>query len=278
MAEACEAAESSTGCPQGIPWLDTVRCCDCLDGFKDVPDACIDLIVTDPPYSFSATQGGGAFGSSNRAYHGELEPISHGFRREVNEQMLRAMKSPNVYIWCSKDQLRETMDWWLDNADVTMDLLTWHKTNPTPMCSNKYLSDTEYLLFFRGKGVKVYGEYATKRKWYATPTNKADKEMFGHPTVKPLEITRNIVANSSQGGDVVLDPFAGTGTTAVGIEAAGPSLHRVREGPRVRRDGQQEAGRHAPRRGRARFTLKGRAHEETLSDTHGSARRQEWRS
>ena len=37
-----------------------------------------------------------------------------------------------------------------------MDLLTWHKTNPVPTCSNKYLSDTEYLLYFREVGVKIY--------------------------------------------------------------------------------------------------------------------------
>lgn len=219
MATVCEPMAS--GCPAGIPYLDTVRCCDCLEGIREIPDSCIDLIVTDPPYLFAATQGGGAFGSANRAYHGELEPISHGYLREVNEQMLRVMKMPNIYIWCSKDQLRDTMDWWLDNADVSMDLLTWHKTNPTPLCSNKYLSDTEYLLFFRGKGVRVYGEYATKRKWYATPTNKADKDEFGHPTVKPLEITRNLVINSSPGGGIVLDPFAGTGTTAVASKELG---------------------------------------------------------
>ena len=95
------------------------------------------------------------------------------------------------------------------------ELLSWHKTNPVPTCNNKYLSDTEYLLFFREKGVKIFGSYETKKKYYVTPTNKSDKDKYEHPTIKPLEIIQNLILNSSQEGDVVLDPFLGSGTTAV---------------------------------------------------------------
>lgn len=165
-----------------IPHLDSVRCCDCLDGLRDLPDGCIDLVVTDPPYSYVTNRGGGCFGSDRRGYHMELEPISHGFVREVNEELLRVMRAPNIYIWCSRDQIRDTIDWWMDNADVGMDVLTWHKTNPVPTCNNKYLSDTEYLLFFRGKGVRVNGSYDTKRKFYVSGVNKADKDLYNHPT------------------------------------------------------------------------------------------------
>lgn len=204
-----------------IPHLDSVRCCDCLDGLRDLPDGCIDLVVTDPPYSYVTNRGGGCFGSDRRGYHTELEPISHGFVREVNEELLRVMRAPNIYIWCSRDQIRDTIDWWMDNADVGMDVLTWHKTNPVPTCNNKYLSDTEYLLFFRGKGVRVNGSYDTKRKFYVSGVNKADKDLYNHPTVKPYGMTRNLVVNSSAGGGVVLDPFAGSGTTLAAAKELG---------------------------------------------------------
>lgn len=105
--------------------------------------------------------------------------------------------------------------------DYNIDLLTWHKTNPTPTCNNKYLSDTEYLLFFRENGVKVYGEYCTKKKYYVTPTNKADKDKYRHPTIKPLNIMENIVLNSSKEGEVVLDCFMGSGTTGVACKKLG---------------------------------------------------------
>lgn len=51
-------------------------------------------------------------------------------------------------------------------------------------------------------------------KRYELPINAKDKRLYGHPTVKPLPIIRNLVENSSKSGDLVLDPFMGSGTTA----------------------------------------------------------------
>lgn len=90
--------------------------------------------------------------------------------------------------------------------------MSWHKTNPIPACGNKYLTDTEFILFFREKGVKVYGAFDTKRTWYATPLNQSDKKKYGHPTVKPLSILENLVINSSQEGELIFDPFMGSGS------------------------------------------------------------------
>lgn len=92
--------------------------------------------------------------------------------------------------------------------------MTWHKTNPLPACNNKYLSDTEYILYFRERGVKIFGNYSTKKKYFITGTNSESKK-FGHPTVKPLNIIQTLIFNSSSEGDIILDPFLGSGTTAV---------------------------------------------------------------
>lgn len=96
-----------------------------------------------------------------------------------------------------------------------MDLLTWHKSNPIPCVNGTYLPDTEYLLFFKDPGVPLYGFYETKSKYYVTPANVEDKDKWNHPTIKPLHIIENLIINSSREGDVVLDPFMGSGTTAV---------------------------------------------------------------
>ena len=199
----------------------TLRCGDCLSLLKELPDNSVDLVVMDPPYEFCSTRGGGAFGTAHRTCHAELEPLSTGYPAEVDDELRRVMKAVNLYVWCSKDQLRRHIDYWLDVPDVTMDLLTWHRTNPVPTCGNKYLSDTDYCLFFREKGVKVYGDYHTKRKYMVSPTNKTDKERYGHPTVKPLEYINNLVYNSSKMGDTVLDPFMGSGTTGVACAQLG---------------------------------------------------------
>lgn len=190
---------------------------DCLRLLKTLPDKSVDLVVTDPPYLKKGNGyycGGGAFGTTKRDYHKELDDkkLLDGCSVEILEQIKRVMKKINLYIWCSKDQLFQYMSFF---SDYNMDLLTWHKTNPTPTCNNKYLSDTEYLLFFRENGVKVYGTYETKRKFYVSATNKKDKELYQHPTIKPLDITENLILNSSMGGELVLDPFMGSGTTGV---------------------------------------------------------------
>ena len=189
-------------------------CGDCLELMKDIPNKSVDLVTIDPPYEFAQHGGGGAFGSRKREYHNELEAdtLTKGFDTAVLDELVRVMRKVNIYIWCNKEQIKQYLDYF---EGFNMDLLTWHKTNPVPTCNNKYLSDTEYLLFFREKGVKVYGSYQTKRKFYVTQTNKKDKDKYKHPTVKPVEIMENIITNSSQEGETVLDCFMGSGTTSV---------------------------------------------------------------
>lgn len=193
---------------------DYIECGDCLELIKTIPDNSVDLVITDPPYEFVSDKGSGAFGVDKRSYHHEILPISKSFDFKVLDECLRVLKAINIYVWCSKSQLRKLLDYFEDKR-CAVDLLTWHKTNPVPTCNNTYLSDTEYLIFAREKGVKVYGSYATKKKYYVTPTNKADKNKYNHPTIKPLDIIQNLIVNSTLEGDVVLDPFLGSGTTAV---------------------------------------------------------------
>ena len=199
-----------------------LQCGDCLELLKKIPDNTIDLVITDPPYEIVPGGAGGAFGSKNRNYHEQYSVLDNeknrkngirctGFDIAILDEICRCMKKINIYIWCSKLQIRKLLDYFEDR-DCVIDILTWHKTNPTPTCNNTYLSDTEYLIFAREKGVKLYGTYATKKKFYVSPTNKADKKKYGHPTIKPIDITKNIIINSSVEGDTVLDPYMGSGT------------------------------------------------------------------
>lgn len=199
--------------------IDTIYNVDCMDGLKEIPDNSVDLVIMDPPYSFPRTEGGGIYGST-RPYYKELKYLAEGITNEFLDILLPKMKAVNIYIWCNKAQLRQYFDYFEDKGCFT-DLLTWHKTNPIPTCSNKYLSDTEYLFFAKKQGVKIYGSYETKRKWYVSSLNTDDKKRYGHPTVKPLDIIKNLITNSSNEGDIVLDPFMGSGTTAVAAKLLG---------------------------------------------------------
>ena len=200
--------------------LDTICNCDCLDGMRDIPTGSVDLIVTDPPYdllgsrSVSDYSGAGAFGKMGRAYHGAI--ASAGLAGGITEEYLlkfeRVMKATNIYLFCNKNQLRMYFNFY---ANKNCDLLVWHKLNPIPTVNGKYLSDIEYIFFARDKGVNLGGNYSTLSKVYESNVNKKDAELYGHPTIKPLPLVRRLILNSSKACDVVLDPFLGSGTTAV---------------------------------------------------------------
>ena len=95
------------------------------------------------------------------------------------------------------------------------EILTWNKTNPTPMTNNVFLPDIEYCLYFREKGVKLNDGYQLKSKWYESPINKLDKEKYKHPTIKPLNLVKRHILHTTQENDLILDPFSGSGTTCV---------------------------------------------------------------
>lgn len=187
---------------------------DCLNGMKKIPDKSIDLIVTDPPYVIE-TSGAGIYKQADKQYVKELNGIKDGFDPKILDEICRVMKKINVYFFCSQKQIIPLLDYFVKEKKCNWNIISWHKSNPVPACGNKYLTDTEFILFFREKGVKIYGEFATKFTYYVTPLNQKDKKLFGHPTIKPIDIVQNFIVNSSQEGDIVLDPFIGSGTTAV---------------------------------------------------------------
>ena len=72
-----------------------------------------------------------------------------------------------------------------------------------------------YCLYFRRGAYCQPLSYDKAKTVYDLPINAKDKRLYGHPTIKPLPIIRNLVENSSREGALVLDPFMGSGTTAV---------------------------------------------------------------
>lgn len=192
-----------------------IICADALEALKTLHDNSVDLVVTDIPYKINVGHSAGAFGVKKRMhYKNDLLDISAGISNDVLIELCRVMKKINIYIFCSKEQIPQMLDFFLPKK-CNWQILTWHKTNPIPSCGNSYMPDTEYCLFFREKGVFVGGTTKTKMTYYVTQTNKSDKQKYGHPTPKPLHIIKNLIINSSKEGDIVLDPYVGSGTTAV---------------------------------------------------------------
>lgn len=190
---------------------------DCLEYLKQIPDRSIDLVVMDPPYLQTGSAGSGAFGGANRKYYDTLSGFSNGFSEEILFELDRVMKKVNMYVFCNKKQLL----FYLQHYNkCNFDLLCWHKTNPIPATHNIYLRDTEYILFFRERGVQVWGNYDTKHTYYMSGVQRNTV----HPTQKPLELVQRFIVNSSQEGFTVLDPFMGSGTTGVAAISLGRSF------------------------------------------------------
>lgn len=190
---------------------------------KEIPDKSIDCIITDPPYDIKVEHGAGAFGVKKKVNYKELADIASGFDYSILDDFVRVLKKINIYIFCSRSQFLPLLNYFVKQKECNWSLINWHKDNVLPACGNRYLSDTEYCLFFREKGVKVYGNFETKRTYYITHRNTLDKKTFNHPTPKPLFIIKNFVINSTQKGEQILDPFSGSGTVAAACEELGRS-------------------------------------------------------
>ena len=187
---------------------------DCMECMAAMDGGSVDLVIADPPYFQGEGGGGGSFGVKKKNHRTEIDKMMCGISDECIEQMARVCKRVNMYIFCSVLQIPQYLAFATRHC-YKFDILTWHKTNSVPACNGKYMPDTEYIVFIKESGVPLYGTAATKRKYYVTPTNVKDKRKWGHPTIKPLNIVQNLIVNSTQDGGVVLDPFMGSGTTAV---------------------------------------------------------------
>lgn len=115
----------------------------------------------------------------------------------------------------------DIIKYFVDGKKCMYEILTWNKTNPTPMTNNTFLPDIEYCLMFREQGCRLNDGYNLKSKWYISPINKSDKETYNHPTIKPLELVKRHILHSTKPNDIVLDCFCGSGTTCVAAKETG---------------------------------------------------------
>lgn len=195
--------------------IDKIYLGDAYKLIKEIPDKSVDLIVTDPPYIYEALNGQGISHLVESFNELKNTNLNKGFEISFLDELVRVSKKINIYIWVSKDQFKNILDYMVDKYHCRWDLLIWAKSNPPPLCSHQYLHDCEYCLYFRDRGVLSNMKFETARTIYFTSINQADKKRWGHPTIKPEEIIKNLISNSSGGGSLILDPFSGSGTTCV---------------------------------------------------------------
>lgn len=229
--------------------INTIQLGDCYELIKNIPDKSIDCIYVDVPY-LMISGGAGTSEIAKRATKNKIElmgrhktydasksnkenmriamnninrsidlvnsNITNGFDyKKFIEEAFRVMKKCNMFIWCSQMQIQDLMNEIKKHIDSTITILVWCKTNPIPTTNNLWLSDIEYCLYVRDRGVHLNNGYELKSKWYCSPINQKDKELYKHPTIKPLELVKRHLLHTTNENDVVLDCFAGSGTTCV---------------------------------------------------------------
>ena len=108
-----------------------------------------------------------------------------------------------------------------------LNMITWEKPNPAPNLSCRYFTHSAELLIWASKSEKSKhtfnydlmreenGGKQMKSVWTFTAPKNSEKTFGKHPTQKPIDLLNRIIKASTNKGDIVLDPFLGSGTTAV---------------------------------------------------------------
>lgn len=173
----------------------------------------VDICITDPPYELSSSGPGKShFGMSLGKFDSQqYKDIVDGFDAETLFQTLATMCDPfNLFCFCSNKQISSIMQINEAAARATT-LLVWHKVNAAPFANGVWRGDIEYCVHAKSKGAYFQGNARLKKKVSEYPLVNDS----AHPTVKPLDLLRKYVTIGAGVGQLVCDPYMGSGTTGI---------------------------------------------------------------
>lgn len=187
---------------------------DCLDRMKEIPDGSVDLVVTDPPYKVIS---GGTSSKLAAGWAGSVLSKNDGKIFEHNSikpwdymgELYRVLRAgSDAYIMTNVLNLRDTIDAAEHAGLLLHNLLIWEKNTCT--ANRWYMKNTELTLYLYKKPAKKINNPGSKQIFRENnPRNKV------HPTEKPVTLMEHYIMNSTNPGEIVLDPFMGSGTTGI---------------------------------------------------------------
>lgn len=189
-----------------------------------LPDDSIDLVVTDPPYRV-ISGGNGASSGWHQGVNGSVLAANDGKIFKHNDikiadympHLYRVLKpGSHCYVMINNLNLRDLLNVADEVGFGFHNLLRWDKN--TVNANRWYMKDCEYTGFFYKKPAKSI-IYPGSKQGYACKTLRGPDKL--HPTQKPVELMAHYVTNSTQPGDLVLDPFAGAGSTLIAAAESG---------------------------------------------------------
>lgn len=203
-----------------------IYCEDCIEGLRRIPDESIDLIVTDPPYMISQPNKKIKIAGEmdiNQDFgewdHFESENKFFEFTESWFKECCRVLKPKGwIYIFFDRQKIGFFDLILARKYEIKCKtIFAWLKSNPCPSVRKaNWLSASEFIwIGCKHKSrIKNYLRHKEMYNYMITPNKAAYGETI-HPTEKPKKVIERFVKASSRAGDIVLDPFMGSGTTAV---------------------------------------------------------------
>lgn len=216
---------------------------DSFELLKKIKPKTIDMIFADPPYFLS---NGGISVHSGKMVSVDKADWDKGMTTE------NKLKYSRNWIKLCRKVLKDNGTIWISGTfhniyfiGVALELegfsiinnITWKKLNPPPNISTRaFTHSTETVLWARkqltpkekGKHLFNYqlmkelnGNKQMKDVWDFSLTKPTEKRQGKHPTQKPLALLERIVLASTNEGDIILDPFCGSGTTGIAASKLG---------------------------------------------------------
>jgi len=190
--------------------------CDCLEGMKLIPDKSVDCIFSDIPYlcSQGGCNGWLKYGEKNNPE--KLALLKNGKIFENNNilpqsylpDLFRILKDQgHIYLMTNSIHLSEIETEMKKQGFLTNNILVMIKNNA--VINQWYMKNCEFTIFSRKGGAKPLNNCSIKTA--IKITMPSDKQ---HETQKPLSYVQTLIENSTQEGNIILDPFMGSWTTA----------------------------------------------------------------
>src|ERR1700691_3326032 len=206
---------------------------ECLEILARMPEPGVGLIFADPPYFLSnngITCHAGRMVSVNKGDWDRSRgaQANHEFNRAWLTACQRVLK-PNGTIWVSgTSHVIHSVGFAMQQLDFKLlNDITWVKPNPPPNLSCRYFTHATETIIWAAKNKKsrhafnyklmkeTAGGKQMKSVWQIPPPETREKRFGKHPAQKPVALIERIILASSNEGDLVLDPFMGSGTTLV---------------------------------------------------------------
>ena len=169
--------------------------------------------VTDPPYNV-----GYDVGEDGTIENDSLDPKQWGaFVHDFAEMILERVKGP-CYVFMSSKGFPALQDSWSAWGGTVLRWLAWVKTNPTVMVMRTvdFQNQYEWIMYGCKDGVKPQKADTPRTNMLVYPKPASNKL---HPTQKPFDLIRDLVEDGTSEGEIVFDPFTGSGTTLCACEA-----------------------------------------------------------